>query len=80
MKCLENHIKVVNLKSSFKLIHLLFLTCFLSGCIAKGRIDVTMMGNSKNKQMGVLNLNIAQVKVENDQLIVDGANTDCYIT
>ncbi|NOT79321.1 MAG: hypothetical protein HOP07_10030 [Bacteriovoracaceae bacterium] len=28
----------------------------------------------KNKQMGILNLDVATVKIENDQLVVNGTN------
>ncbi len=55
---------------------LIFMTIItlLSGCITKGKIDVSMREPSTNKKIGILNLNIASVKIENDQLVVDGSN------
>ncbi len=53
--------------------HLLFLSTWiiLVGCIAKGRVDISLL--SPNKQ-SLLNLNVAQVKVQNNQLIITGTN------
>ena len=60
----------VMIKKTFLMMTIILFT----GCIAKGKVDITLKSSSKEKQIGILNLNIASVKIENDQLIVDGTN------
>ncbi len=48
----------------------------LSGCIAKSNLDISMKNSpsNKDKQLGILSLSVAAVKIQNNQLIVSGTN------
>lgn len=49
----------------------MIFTFLVVGCIAKGRVDITMKSPLKKS---VLNLNIATVRFQNNQLIINGSN------
>ncbi len=62
----------MNFKTTITIVML--ATALLSGCIAKSKIDISMNNSSKEKRTEILNLSVATVKIENDQLIVNGTN------
>jgi len=55
----------------FKTFNYLILLLFFVGCIAKGRVDISLMNTGKNS---LKNLNVARVEILGDQIIITGSN------
>ncbi|NOT77898.1 MAG: hypothetical protein HOP07_02705 [Bacteriovoracaceae bacterium] len=53
------------------------ISIILSGCVAKGKVAIIMKSNLKQS---VLNLNIASVRIQNNQLIINGSNLESITT